>query len=417
MKLFSTFINHPTERYRSSHSSTICELKNGDFFSVWFSGTIEGAPDTVILGSRFSILDRTWSDPQTLVDVPDHASGNPRIFAGPRGELWLLFAVNYGRWCHGGSRLFLKRSFDDGCSWSDMSIFWDQWGILGKNKPLHLRSQPAVWLIPVEWEDECVSAFFRSDDYGATWSLTDGIGSRAGVRVEQPTIVELGVGLATGEKTGEKTGEETSLADDGSPGNIDASTNKRPPIPPAKSGSLAPLMAYMRSCEGNIYRTSSNDAGKTWSEPEPTSLPNNDSGIDMVMLRSGILLLAHNPVAMGENGTRIVDQKLKQRPEFMFSQSEFSKNKNFYRSTIADIEAVFPRRGPRTPLTVSCSLDNGKHWQPWLELENGTGEFSYPAIIESSNGDVHLSYTYNRAYIKHVIIPREIIMDRAQKKD
>ena len=373
MKLFSIFINHPTERFRSSHSSTVCELKNGDFFAVWFSGSIEGAPDTVILGSRFSVSEQVWSEPQVIVDVPDYASGNARVFTGPRDELWLLFAVNYGAWCHGGSRLFLKRSFDEGVSWSDMRIFWDQWGILGKNKPLHLRLDPSVWLIPVEWEDECVSAFFRSDDYGSTWTLTEKLGKKANVRVEQPTVVELG-----------------------------------------KRGSL---MAYMRSCEGFIYRSYSDDAGKSWSEPAPTTLPNNDSGIDMVRLRGGMLLLVHNPVALGEDGTSIVDQSVKKRPELKISQSEFSKDKQFYRTTVPDIELVFPRRGPRTPLIISCSMDNGETWEPWINLETGQGEFSYPAVIESSNGDVHLTYTYNRTYIKHVIVPLEIVKNKQSQFD
>lgn len=56
--------------------------------------------------------------------------------------------------------------------------------------------------------------------------------------------------------------------------------------------------------------------------------------------------------------------------------------------------------GPRTPLTLALSRD-GLHWQDVLTLEEGTGEFSYPSIIES-NSTLHIVYTWNRKKIKYV---------------
>ncbi len=354
-------VNTPTSRFPSSHSSTICELPNGDLYCVWFSGSVEGAPDTAILGSRFDRRAEKWSEPEILVDVPDHAAGNPRVFMGPSGDLWILFAINYGVWCHGGSRLFLKRSADGGRTWSDMSIFWDEWGVLGKNKPLQLSSRSEVWIIPVEWEDDYVCAFFRSEDSGASWALTEAIGARANVRVDQPTVVELD-----------------------------------------QSGSL---LAYMRSWEGYIYQSRSEDAGATWPEPSPTDLVNNNSGIDMVRLQSGALLLAHNPTALGEDGTYIVDQELKSDPALQITPSEFAKDKNHYRQTVSRIAELFPSWGPRTPLRLSISLDGGSSWKTVCDLEDQEGEWSYPAIIETSSGDVCITYTANRKQIKHVILP------------
>jgi predicted neuraminidase len=343
----------------------MCELKNEDLYAVWFSGSVEGAPDTAILGSRFSRAEVGWTDPIIIVDVPDHASGNPRVFSGPSGDLWLLFAINYGVWCHGGSRLFLKRSYDEGNTWSDMSIFWDQWGLLGKNKPLHLESAPSTWLIPVEWEDDYACAFFRSEDYGRTWNLTKEIGRVNNIRVDQPTVVEL---------------------DD--KGN---------------------LMAFMRSWEGYIYKSYSEDTGRTWTEPVPTDLLNNNSGIDMVRLRSGMLLLAHNPTALGASGQHIVDQALKDEPELQISPSEFAKDKNYYRKKTPKITDLYPKWGPRTPLRLSISADNGETWDTLTDLETHHGEFSYPAVIQTSRGEVCITYTYNRAYIKHVVIPLGLI--------
>jgi predicted neuraminidase len=56
----------------------------------------------------------------------------------------------------------------------------------------------------------------------------------------------------------------------------------------------------------------------------------------------------------------------------------------------------------RNVLDVEHSND-GVHWEKLLDLENQSeGEFSYPAIIQTLDGKIHVLYTYNRKYIKHV---------------
>ncbi len=82
-----------------------------------------------------------------------------------------------------------------------------------------------------------------------------------------------------------------------------------------------------------------------------TSLPNNNSGIDLVSMQDGTLILALNPV-----------------------------NGNW---------------GKRYPLSLIASHDNGESWLPLLDLESDRGEYSYPAII-SEGGVVHITYTWNR---------------------
>ena len=56
-----------------------------------------------------------------------------------------------------------------------------------------------------------------------------------------------------------------------------------------------------------------------------------------------------------------------------------------------------------TPLNVALSRD-GKVWSSPLTLENAAGEYSYPAVIQSSDGLVHSTYTWHRRLIKHVVI-------------
>ena len=57
----------------------------------------------------------------------------------------------------------------------------------------------------------------------------------------------------------------------------------------------------------------------------------------------------------------------------------------------------------RTPLNVAISKD-GRTWQDILVLEKEPGEYSYPAVIQTKDGMVHITYTWKRRRIKHVVI-------------
>ncbi len=115
------------------------------------------------------------------------------------------------------------------------------------------------------------------------------------------------------------------------------------------------LHMLLRSSEGSIYRSDSSDNGFTWNVPYPIDLPNNNSAIDLVRYSAnGRLYLVCNPVA--ENW------------------------------------------GQRSPLSIFCSRDNGYTWENFADAETGEGEYSYPAIIESSAG-LLVTYTWNRKNI------------------
>lgn len=122
------------------------------------------------------------------------------------------------------------------------------------------------------------------------------------------------------------------------------------------------MQILCRSQEGKLVESWSADGGKTWSEVSATSLPNPNSGTDAVTLADGRQLLVYN------HTTR---------------------------------QGAFP--SGRNMLNVAVSMD-GKDWKPVLTLERERGEFSYPAMIQTSDGKVHITYTYKRIGVKHVVL-------------
>jgi predicted neuraminidase len=116
------------------------------------------------------------------------------------------------------------------------------------------------------------------------------------------------------------------------------------------------LQMLCRTKQGRIAETWSDDGGNTWSEVCLTSLRNPNSGTDALSLSDGRQLLVYNPSTHW-----------------------------------------------RSPLEIASSVD-GKTWQDVLTLADGAGEFSYPAIIQTADGLVHVTYTWNLSRIRHVVI-------------
>lgn len=211
----------------------------------------------------------------------------------------------------------------------------------------------------------------RSKDNGKTWSKREALpeGFLGPIKNKPLLINNTLVCPSSTEKNGWKVHFEYTK-DYGKTWTKSADLNDgikvsaiQPSLLTYKDGSMQILC---RSKNRTINESWSKDGGKTWDEMRASALPNNNSGTDAVTLKDGRQLLVYNHVKPADslpNG-----------------------------------------KGARTPLNVAISKD-GEHWYAALILEDSPiSQYSYPSVIQSKDGMIHIVYTWRRERIKYVKI-------------
>jgi predicted neuraminidase len=130
------------------------------------------------------------------------------------------------------------------------------------------------------------------------------------------------------------------------------------------SGRHLRLYARSRTLAAKVVVADSFDDGVTWTKTHFLDVPNNNSGLDAVALKDGRVVMIFNDTPRG-----------------------------------------------RSPLNLAVSRD-GEHFRVFATLEEGAGEYSYPAVIQDANGDLEMTYTWQRRSIKHVHLPLSQIPER-----
>jgi predicted neuraminidase len=315
----------PDRYFAQCHASTLERLQDGTLVCAFFAGTAEAHSDTAIWVSRNT--GHGWSSPRIAADTPGVACWNPVLFA--RGRQLLLYFKS-GR-CVSLWKTMVSRSKDGGQSWSKPEeLVKDDGGGRGpvKNKCIGLGDGTVLAPASIE-TDECWSCFTDRSPDGLT-------GWKAGAPVPMEHLALKGKGMIQPSLWQDETGRVHML---------------------------------MRSTEGCLFSSFSDDRGQSWAAAQATVLPNNNSGIDLACLADGRLVLAYNPVA--ENW------------------------------------------GKRTPIALAWSEDNGQSWsaprvlehdpqgKPWKTGEAAkSAEFSYPALIARGN-QIFLTYTWYRKSIAY----------------
>lgn len=238
------------------------------------------------------------------------------------------------------------------------------------------------------WADSLVHYRF-SEDSGETWGEAHTLTEEYGYIVRQPGVI-----LSSGEwllpiydnRGGGKPeyegmgGNEGSVFISGDGGQhwqrygrmVAGAGTAQPNVIELEPGHLLAFLRTRNFWNGEnpdwayLYRAESWDYGRNWTHPVPTALPNNNSSMQMIRLQSGALVLAYNHQ----------QQRL------------------------------------RSPLNVALSDDQGETWCFRRELEPldpDGAEFSYPAILQTPDGLIHIAYTYKRTHMKHVVVDEEWI--------
>lgn len=325
--------------YASSHASNLVLLSNGDLLCFWFSGTWEGDSGVGIVMSRLPKGSQVWQQ-TTLIDNQQGSSfQNPVGFEDKSGRLWLFHTSQAAKQGQANAKVMKLWSDDHGKTWSKPEVLFSTAGAFTR-QPLVVMDDGA-WLLPMYFTpskgittgaESNYSVTQISSDSGKTWHeckipKSDGL--------VQPNVL--------------KTGRHA-------------------------------YVAFFRSRYADwVYRSTSTDGCK-WTAPVKTSLPNNNSSIQVVRLRDGHMVIAFNN-SRGPEGPRT------------------------------------PRTAPRMPLSVAISKDKGLTWTAVRDLERGDAgsngekhfparqgkdEYSYPAIIQIENNNLVVAYTYRRVGIKVV---------------
>lgn len=336
------FIHEPGA-YPQCHASTIVETARGELLAAWFGGTAESNPDVCIYVARLE--SGRWTPGVKVADGVQHDAKrypcwNPVLFQPRDGPLQLYYKVGPSPETWWG---MLTTSADGGRTWNEPRRLPED--VLGpiKNKPIQLVDGTLV--SGSSTENHLTKRWEvhveRSADLGGTWQITGHLDSGGKFNSIQPSVLTHADGR---------------------------------------------LQLLCRSKEKTLTTSWSRDQGRTWSPLVSSGLYNPNSGSDAVTLADGRQLLVYN---------------LRERA----GGAPSNPKANALGGAQPGIADANDDWGVRWPLNVSMSPD-GERWDMRVTVEDQPlpHGYAYPAVIQTRDGLVHLTYTWNREKIKHVVI-------------
>ena len=359
----STLIFPPQPKH--VHGSSIVALPNGDFLAVWFYGSGERTADDVqLMGARLRKGDTKWSEPFQMADTPNIPDCNPVLFLNQDKKLFLVWiAVQANKWEQ--SILRYKTSTDyqspgaPKWSWQD-NILLKPDENFAKEVAKKLKEQPESgkgWSgYAPKYDEMIISASTDATKRSIGWMT----------RIK-PLVLESGRIVLPLYSDGFNMSLMAISNDKGSTWHPSLPLVGRGPIQPAvvqkKNGNLAAFMRDSGDYPPRVHYSESADLGETWSGSVKTDIPNTAS-VEVLVLKDGRWAFVGNNIPDGRN-----------------------------------------------QLVLFLSDDEGKtwKWQTFLEnVEPNSGSFSYPCLIQSADGFLHISYSYHlpgeKKSIKYVVI-------------
>ena len=361
------FILAPQEQH--VHSSSIVELPSGDLFAVYYRGSGERRADDVRLeGARLAKGGNAWSAPFPVADTPGFPDCNPIAFVDTGGRLWVIWpAIVDNNW----ESAILRYRVAPTAGWTAGAPPWNDGGIvLLRPETLQQKLEPvakaalASGLLPAADRDEVARFMGRLSD-----KLYNRLGWMPRAHVLQLPSGRLLLPLYSDTYS---VGLVAISDDDGATWRasdpIVSLGGVQPSLVRRRDGTIA---AYMRDNGPPPQRAivaESRDGGVSWSQGVDSDIPNPGSSLEVVALRDGSWLMVLNDA---ENG--------------------------------------------RARLSAWVSTDEGRTWPHRRAIEDTPGgSFSYPSVIQTADGLVHVSYSYvepapaaggrRREAIRHVVL-------------
>lgn len=340
----------PPGQSSTAHAPALLELPDGTMLCAWFAGSYEGSADISIVCARLEPGADHWSEPLQISHDPYRSEQNPSLFLAPSGEIWAMYTSQLDRVAGKDNMQYTsvvkrQRSLDGGFSWEEAEILFPKEGTFCR-QPIQILSN-GRWIF-------------------SNWICTDSPSGLAG----DPTVFQISDDQGM-------TWKEIEMPH--SNGKVHAN------IVELESGHL---IAFMRSRAADfIYQSQSDDWGESWTEPVPTVLPNNNSSISAIGLKSGRVAIAYNPTHAPSQNTG---------------------------------KAVWP--GLRCPVAVALSEDGGSTWpmirymelgEGYVGVENSTNnlQYEYPCLLQGKDGMLNIAFAYQtRRGIKWMRFSEKAIM-------
>ena len=357
-----------SEPGKAVHAPSVVELRDGSLRAVWFSGSREGAGDVTIQTAVFNNDSQQWGPESSLFDRNRlqrelwryvKKIGNPVIARSPDGSLnlWMV-NVSLGGWA--GSAISWSRSKDDGTTWST---------------PKRLITSPFL----------NISTLVKA----APLPMTQG---QMGLPVYHEFITKFAEVLQI-----DSNGQVLDKV------RIPGSHTSLQPVVLASSAQSA--QAFMRATQGGQVMTSTTgDAGQTWSVATPLVLPNPNSALAGAVLQDGSRWLAFNPATAGREElalTRLDDPAVKKITVEPPEQNVKKASPLGIQEYAAVLGAELKSKGA-TDSDVAAYVSSAQ--RQLCTGANCAQEFSYPFLLQSRDGTLHLVYTWHRTRIKHIRI-------------
>ncbi len=355
-----------------THSASLVELRDGRVRAFWFEGSREGAGDVVIRTAVFDPVTSRWGNAQVAVTRKQtqhgllrsvRKLGNPVPARQADGTLWLFYVtVSVGGWA--GSSITAVRSTDEGANWS---------------APRRLITSPFL----------NVSTLVR----GAPVLLAD------------HTLV-----LPVYHEFLGKFGELLRIGVDGTVIDKQRLSDGRDGLQPILLvQSPADALALMRwggeAQPPRVIVTRTRDGGRTWSTPAKTALANPNSAVTGVVLPDGRMVVALNDVGgdrdqlsliVSSNGGRDWRVAAVLEDQLWFRDTPRGSARYVERSRRLAADTDPERAGDGSAHAESARR------QMCVLRSPCAFEFSYPFLLETSTGDIHVVYTWNRSFVKDV---------------